>query len=448
MRFFEFTQSSQPNTSNQMAELEYVLDHVPIDPVVLKKVKDFAKSRAKQKTPQTTAPAKPVPAQQPQTVTPTQSQSATEPPVKESVENDIDEILDVLSNNSDPQMITQILHVIKKNGYRNLIDQVIKQKFQSGGKAVATIKDEIIKTIDSISETVSVKEMIDFLNACASGGVIDCTSMIQSEQGTLVQRQPIPVTNESYKKFIGPLMNISLTGGAASGRGEIGLAFAGIGAAKGAKDLTINGTDIEVKASTQTTDFWLKGTKGFSKDKAKEASAIFLNKLNSVGGKFALSQLKREGGLAQVTATSLPVLNPLFQQLGQAETQNLLKTVIKKIHYATDISQFDTDVDAAVAEDGTLDIKKLELAAGKIAFYYYQKMENHPGILMLNVADLSYTYIKSAEDMSTAVQSLGLQSTGIINFRPNSEGSTTWKLASMGTKRRTVKNPQQQKLAL
>lgn len=447
MRFFEFTQSSQPNTSNQMAELEYVLDHVPIDPVVLKKVKDFAKSRAKQKTTKVVTPAKPVPAQQPQTVTPTQPQT-TEPPVKESVENDIDEILDVLSNNSDPQLITQILHTIKKNGYRNLIDQVIKQKFQSGDKAIATIKDHIIKTIDSISETVSVKEMIDFLNACASGGVIDCSSMIQSEQGTLVQRQPIPLSNESYRKFVGPLMNISVSGGAAGGRGEIGLAFAGIGASKGAKDLTINGTDIEVKASAQTTDFWLKGTKGFSKDKPTQAAAHFLNKLNTVGGKFTLSQIKDEGGMAQLTADKLPIVNPLFQRLGQAETQKLLKETIKILHSKTDISQFDSDIDASVAEDGTLDIRKLELAVGKIAFYYYQKMENHPGVLMLNVSDLTYTYIKSPEDMVTAIQSLGLQSTGVINFRPNSEGSTTWKLARMGTKRRTVKNPQQQKLAL
>lgn len=446
MRFFEFTQPQQSNVNNQMADLEYVLHHAPIDPAILKKIKEFAKSRAKQKVKQSQIPTKPVVTQQPQPNGSVQPQ----PEVKESLESDIDELLDVLATSADPQMVRDMLHAAKKNACRNLIDQIVKQKFQSGDRALATIKAEIIRTINDIAETVSVKEMIDFLNACVAGGVIDCVSMVQSEEGTLVQRQPFPLTNEAYRKFIGPLCNINIGGGAAGGRGEVGLAFAGIGATKGAKDLTINGTDIEVKASTALqADFWLKGTKGFSKDKAKEASSIFLNKLNSVGGKFAISQLKREGGLAQVTASSLPILNPLFQQLGQVETQKLLKTVIKTIHHATDVSQFDADIDASVEKDGTLDISKLELAVGKIAFYYYQKMENHPGVLMLNVGDLTYTYIKSPEDMVTAIQSLGLQSTGVINFRPNSEGSTTWKLSRMGTKRRTVKNPQQQqKLAI
>lgn len=432
MRFFEFTQP-QNDIGKAMAELQYVLDNAPIDPAILKKMKELAKSKNVPKL------TKPVATMQPAANDQAKPSQNAPSKVAESSQSDVDQILSFLGSNPDPQLVTQMLHVIKKNAYRNLIDEVIKQKFQSKEKASQTIKQEIYQKLDSVSESVPVKVMLDFLNECLAGGVIDCPKMISAGDTDVLTRNPFPITNEAYRKIILGLCNISLSGGAASGRGEIGLAFAGMNTIKGAKDIRINEQDIEVKASAAGTDFWLKGTKGFSKDKAKRASDILLSKLNTVGGKFSLSQLKKEGGLAQITPRSTAILNPLFQKLGQVETQKLLKDVIKTLHSATSIDEFDSDIDASVNQDGSVDIRKLEIAVGKIAYFYYQKMEGHAGVLVLNVDDLTYTYIKSPSDMATAIQSLGLQATGVINFRPNSEGSTTWKLAATGSKRQSIK---------
>jgi len=425
MRFFEF--AITPQTSSSIKDLEYLLTNADVDPNTLQKALAFLKkdSQEKQeplkkpKEPAQQAPAQQAPAQQ----APAQQAPANqENNVKEATASaDLKSQVLEFAQSATPDKLEKVIYYIKLDSFKDMATKIIKSKIKV---KVGAITEQIHLAIGDLAGKTSVKSMTDFLNDCKNGGVVDAPSMISGNEGI----KPIPVSRDDYRDIVQRLFNTSLGSASASGRGEFGLAFSGISANKGEKDITIGEIDIEVKASQRKTDFFFKGQTGFEAVHTKAALSKLVSALNSVGGQFKNINETGKGGIAQLNLKTITALNPYFAKLGQTKVSQLLVDIVNVIHNDHNVSQFSKEISASVNSDGTVDYGKLLSATSKVSFYYYQTIEKHPGVLMLNITNMTYAYQINPEDFSKLVDDGTIGAGSAIDFRTSTKGSLTFKL--------------------
>jgi hypothetical protein len=421
MRFFEF--AITPQTSSSIKDLEYLLTNADVDPNALTKALNFLKKDSQKNQDPLKKPKDPT-QQEPAQQEPTQQAPADqENNVKEATAstNLVSQVL-ALAQAAPPDELEKILFYLKLSAFKDMATEIIKNKIKI---KAAAIKEQIHLAITDLAGKTSVKAMTDFLNDCKNGGVVDAESMITGNDGIL---KPIPVSRDDYRDIVERLLNTSLGGASASGKGEFGLAFSGISATKGEKDITIGEIDIEVKATQRKTDFFFKGQTGFEAVHTKAALSKLVSALNSVGGQFQNNNEIGKGGISQLNLKTITALNPYFVKLGQAKVSQLLVDIVNVIHNDHNVSQFSKEISAAVNEDGTVDYGKLVSATSKVSFYYYQAIEKHPGILMLNITNMTYVYQANPEDFSKLVDDGTIGAGSAIDFRTATKGSMTFKL--------------------
>ena len=426
MRFFEF--AITPQTSSKISDLEYLLNNADIDPNTLKKALDFLKKDSQKnqdslKNPE--APAQQAPAQQaPAQQAPAQQAPAQQAPnnFKEATASDdlVSQVLE-FAHAAPPDKLEKVIYYIKLDSFKDMATEIIKSKIKM---KVGAITEQIHLAISDLAGKTSVKSMTDFLNDCKNGGVVDAVSMISGNQGI----KPIPLSRDDYRDIVQRLLNTNLGGASASGRGEFGLAFSGISANKGEKDITIGEIDVEVKASQRKTDFFFKGQTGFEAVHTKVALSKLVSALNSVGGQFKNNNEIGKGGISQLNLKTMTTLNPYFAKLGQAKVSQLLVDIVNVIHNDHNVSKFSKEISASVNPDGTIDYGKLVSATSKVSFYYYQAIEKHPGVLMLNITNMTYVYQINPEDFSKLVDDGTIGAGSAIDFRTSTKGSLTFKL--------------------
>jgi len=422
MRFFEF---AAPQSSSVLKDLEYLLKNAIVDSDVIQKALAFLKKKTEpekdlQQDKQSVEPGQKIPAQPSIDSKPESPQQIA--PVKESTEESLKDELMQYAKKANADDLQKIVYYIKLDSFKDMATEVIKNKIKVKANAITY---QIHLAVSDLAGKTSVQTMTDFLNDCKAGGVIDTESMIQKSDG---QVKPIPVSREDYRIIVSRLLDTNLGGASASGKGEFGLAFAGINATKGEKDITIGGQDIEVKASQRRADFFFKGQTGFESVHTKQALVKLIDALNSVGGEFARSNEIGKGGIAQINPKTLKMLNPYFAKLGRDAVSRLLIDIVNTIHADHDVSQFNNEIAASVNDDGTVDYNKLLLATGKLSFFYYQKIEKHPGVLMLNISNSTYMYQDTAEDFANLLTGGAVAATSAIDFRGSTKGSLTFKL--------------------
>jgi len=317
-----------------------------------------------------------------------------------------------------------------------LTNQIVEKKFLVAQKESLPV---IVSRIESIirNKEDSFDNVIAFLKDCLNGGVIQTSSMI-SEKGS---SGTIPLTNPAYENLVKQFLMIDevKVGNAKWGKGEVGLAFCGINAHKEKSDISVGDTHIEVKAGGAKIDFMLKGTKGFGAQ--KEAVEILITALNKVAKKYNFpifnnSNEVKNGGIAQLGWRRLNGtkteggINDYFAKMGQSYVQKLFVEIINTIYYANPkiTKKYEPEIMSSINPDGTVDYFKLSLATSKLNFDYYQSLENHDGLLMLNIATLSYEYqpSRSSKAFGKLVQDKKILPTSALDFRQSTAGSLTF----------------------
>ena len=272
--------------------------------------------------------------------------------------------------------------------------------------------------------TIDVTLMTDFLNDCLTVGVIDTPSMI----GGSTASNKIPLSNPAYEPIIKALLEITLPGGAAVGKGEIGMAFAGIDTVKETTDITVGKSAVEVKASQGTSDFYMKGTAGAGFANHMKGLKELVSNLNDAGANFKPSNEVKNGGIAQFNDKTVNVLQPYFKKMGAEKTLEVIMKVLRAIHKNEPemVNKYEEEIALSIKEDGSIDYELLTMPTAKLNFEYYKAMSGHDGVLMINIDAFTYFYVDNPESFADLVSNGTLKIKGAIEFRTNSLGGLAY----------------------
>lgn len=335
-----------------------------------------------------------------------------------SYRQQIEQYLSQITNDEDLKELNYSIHVRKfKDLAKKIVANKIKSKATESYRAIEAI-------IPNLGSTIDVTLMTDFLNECLTVGVIDTPSMM-SGSGT---SNKIPLSNPAYEPIVKALLEITLPGGAAVGKGEIGMAFAGIDAVKETTDITVGKLAVEVKASQGTSDFYMKGTAGAGFANHMKGLKELVSHLNSAGANFKPSNEVKNGGIAQFNDKTVNVLQPYFRKMGSEKTLEVIIKVLKAIHKSDPdmVNKYEEEIALSIKEDGTIDYELLTMPTAKLNFEYYKAMSGHDGVLMLNIDSFTYFYVDNPESFAELVSNGTLKIKGAIEFRTNSLGGLAY----------------------
>lgn len=307
-----------------------------------------------------------------------------------------------------------------------LINQTIEEKFLiKNADLVETITGSII----GLAKTIEVETVIEFLEKCAAGGIIDIHTLLNHKDGIF----HFPMNKTKYRLIIETLLNINISNGNASiGRGEIGIAFMCKNAFKGYTDISVKDGDrmfpVEIKSTRNKTDFFMKPSN--EQGSYLDAAYLLIDGVNSVGGNFNKSNKVADNGIAQLNNKTSNMLDHYFQKLGKDRTQELLFNVLSKNYNQIPnfVDQYKTKINESVKESGSVNYDKFKVVTSELNFDYYKEVSHHEGVLMLNVSELSFTYQTSGDQFSKLVERQLLTAISAIDFRTSSTGGLAFKM--------------------
>lgn len=342
------------------------------------------------------------------------------PAIQEAVGPNQQEILNFLQTAKDDAALAPLVYMLSMKKFKELTKKIVNLKFKFKTKETLSAIDA---KIDILKDSTDVATMTDFLNGCLAGGVIDCNTMIATP-GKYID---LPITDQRFRTIIDHLLQVNLE---RLGKGEIGLAFAGINALKVTSDINIGDTAIEVKATSGLSDFFMKGNPGEGGfGNQLKAAKIFIDAINYVGGKYAASNKSKANGIAALGVNNHKEINLLFQKMGYDKVKNLLVDVEKQICKLKPevVDRYIDDITGAIAPDGSVDYKLLGYATAKINFDYYKEMSHHDGVLILNLNGLQSAWAPDAETFVSMIESGVIKQQYALDFRDNGMGGIAYK---------------------
>jgi hypothetical protein len=420
------------NLGKNAQDLMYIINNATITPTELEFVAKTLSKILDKDTPQpveksVTPPAKPVattpppaPAQDVNAnVVGTEPQAPAIQEAKASVVGpNKQEILNFLKSAKDDAALAPLVYMLSMKKFKEITKKIVDSKFKF--KAKETL-NAINSKIDILKDHTDVATMFDFLNACLAGGVIDCDAMIASP-GEYID---LPLTDQRFRGIVDQLLQVNLE---RLGKGEIGLAFAGINAIKVSSDIDIGKTAIEVKASG-ASDFFMKGNPGEGGfGNQVKAAKIFIDAINNAGGKYAASNKSKANGIAALGINNHKSIDLLFQRMGKSAVENLLISVEKQICKMKPeiVDTYTEDISAAVSDTGSVDYQLLSFATAKINFDYYKVMSHHDGVLILNLNELKSAYASDAETFVSMIKNGIIRQKYALDFRDNGMGGIAY----------------------
>lgn len=330
----------------------------------------------------------------------------------------IEQYLSQIPKDEDLRELVFSIHVRK---FKELAKKIVQTKIKSKSAEAYRAIDGIIPNLGA---TIDVTLMTDFLNECLTTGVVDTPSMLNNS----TENNRIPLSNPAYEPIVRSLLEITLPGGAAVGKGEIGMAFAGIDTVKEVTDIKVGELDVEVKASQGTSDFYMKGTAGAGFGNHMAGVKELVSNLNKAGANFKASNEVKNGGIAQLNEKTVGALQPYFKKMGPEKTLQVLMSVLKAIHKNEPemVDKYEEEISIAINENGAIDYELLLVPTAKLNFEYYKAMSGHDGVLMLNIDAFTYFYVQDPESFAELVSNGTLKQKGVIEFRTNSLGGLAY----------------------
>ena len=341
-------------------------------------------------------------------------------------------------------------------------------------KFTKTLKQALFGKILDMQEgsDVSGQEIKEFLEACVRGDVINMLQVIGTSQGNIKDH-----VNPKYQKVFDVFVEENIfsyapgTTSGAIGPGEMALSMMGNPAEKGKKgDLKIGDEEVEIKASAKTGGRFnskaiAKATTGWQTwaqkineimSQAPEDAEISVtqkngeeqlipareyngNRHNVIKGK-AKEGSKYNWNASGFKALNIEVLQPysnlrqtfdLFESTIRALVQNYNK-LDKPQQGNSHHKPFNPGdlIEAAINDDGTVDMKKMNIAYSKIAYASYHLADGITTVMLLRTDNLEYTIFRNADELVDQMNSDSIITGGGFNWNDDQQTPTPGYIAS------------------
>ena len=341
-------------------------------------------------------------------------------------------------------------------------------------KFTKTLKQALFGKILDMQEggDVSGQEIKEFLEACVRGDVINMLQVIGTSQGNIKDH-----VNPKHQKVFDVFVEENIfsyapgTTSGAIGPGEMALSMMGNPAEKGKTgDLRIGDEEIEIKASAKTGGRFnskaiAKATTGWKvwaqkinqiMSQAPEDATISVtqkngqeelikareyngNRHNVIKGK-AKEGSKYNWNASGFKALNIEVLKPysnlsqtydLFESSIRALVQNYDK-LSKPQQGNSHHKPFNPGdlIEAAINDDGTVDMKKMNIAYSKIAYASYHLADGITTVMLLRTDTLDYTIFKDADELVGQLSSGQAMTGGGFNWNDDQQTPTPGYIAS------------------
>ena len=341
-------------------------------------------------------------------------------------------------------------------------------------KFTKTLKQALFGKILDMQEgsDVTGQEIKEFLEACVRGDVINMLQVIGTSQGNIKDH-----VNPKYQKVFDVFVEENIfsyapgTTSGAIGPGEMALSMMGNPAEKGKKgDLKIGDEEVEIKASAKTGGRFnskaiAKATTGWQTwaqkindimTQAPEDATISVtqkdgseklipareyngNRHNVIKGK-AKEGSKYNWNASGFKALNIEVLQPysnlrqtfdLFESAIRALVQNYDK-LSKPQQGNSHHKPFNPGdlIEAAINDDGTVDMKKMNIAYSKIAYASYHLADGITTVMLLRTDNLEYTIFRNADELVDQMNGDSIITGGGFNWNDDQQTPTPGYIAS------------------
>ena len=341
-------------------------------------------------------------------------------------------------------------------------------------KFTKTLKQALFGKILDMQEgsDVTGQEIKEFLEACVRGDVINMLQVIGTSRGNIKD-----YVNPKYQKVFDVFVEENIfsyspgTTSGAIGPGEMALSMMGNPAEKGKKgDLKIGDEEVEIKASAKTggrfnskaiakaTTGWQTWAKKINEimSQAPEDATISVtqkngeeklipareyngNRYNVIKGK-AKEGSKYNWNASGFKALNIEVLQPysnlrqtfdLFESSIRALVQNYDK-LDKPQQGNSHHKPFNPGdlIEAAINDDGTVDMKKMNIAYSKIAYASYHLADGITTVMLLRTDNLDYTIFRDADELVDQMNSDSVITGGGFNWNDDQQTPTPGYIAS------------------
>jgi len=341
-------------------------------------------------------------------------------------------------------------------------------------KFTKTLKQALFGKILDMQEgsDVSGQEIKEFLEACVRGDVINMLNVIGTSQGNIKDH-----VNPKYQKVFDVFVEENIfsyspgTTSGAIGPGEMALSMMGNPAEKGKTgDLKIGKEEVEIKASAKTggrfnskaiakaTTGWQTWAKKINEimSQAPEDATISVtqkdgseklipareyngNRYNVIKGK-AKQGSKYNWNASGFKALNIEVLQPysnlrqtfdLFESSIRALVQNYDK-LDKPQQGNSHHKPFNPGnlIEAAINDDGTVDMKKMNIAYSKIAYASYHLADGITTVMLLRTDNLDYTIFRDADELVDQMNGDSIITGGGFNWNDDQQTPTPGYIAS------------------
>ena len=341
-------------------------------------------------------------------------------------------------------------------------------------KFTKTLKQALFGKILDMQEgsDVSGQQIKEFLEACVRGDVINMLNVIGTSQGNIKDH-----VNPKYQKVFDVFVEENIfsyapgTTSGAIGPGEMALSMMGNPAEKGKKgDLKIGDEEVEIKASAKTGGRFnskaiAKATTGWQTwaqkineimSQAPEDATISVtqkdgseklipareyngNRHNVIKGK-AKEGSKYNWNASGFKALNIEVLQPysnlrqtfdLFESSIRALVQNYDK-LDKPQQGNSHHKPFNPSdlIEAAINDDGTVDMKKMNIAYSKIAYASYHLADGITTVMLLRTDNLDYTIFRNADELVDQMNGDSIITGGGFNWNDDQQTPTPGYIAS------------------
>ena len=341
-------------------------------------------------------------------------------------------------------------------------------------KFTKTLKQALFGKILDMQEgsDVSGQQIKEFLEACVRGDVINMLNVIGTSQGNIKDH-----VNPKYQKVFDVFVEENIfsyapgTTSGAIGPGEMALSMMGNPAEKGKKgDLKIGDEEVEIKASAKTGGRFnskaiAKATTGWQTwaqkineimSQAPEDATISVtqkdgseklipareyngNRHNVIKGK-AKEGSKYNWNASGFKALNIEVLQPysnlrqtfdLFESSIRALVQNYDK-LDKPQQGNSHHKPFNPGdlIEAAINDDGTVDMKKMNIAYSKIAYASYHLADGITTVMLLRTDNLDYTIFRNADELVDQMNGDSIITGGGFNWNDDQQTPTPGYIAS------------------
>ena len=369
----------------------------------------------------------------------------------------------------------------KVQGFRDKNTDDMDSKSRTAYKKMAVNAEKFTKTLKQAlfgkildmqeDSDVTGEEIKNFLQACADGKVINMLGVIKLSKGNIKDH-----VNPEHSKVFDIFVKENIfsyspgTTSGAIGPGEMALSMMGNPAEKGKKgDLRIGDEEIEIKASAKTggrfnsksivsakvgwkvwsqrindicatapKDATISVTQKDGSEKLVPVTSYDGNRYNVIKGK------EKEGSKYNwnekgFKALNIEVLQPyankqqtevLFIDTIKSLVQNydaLGKTATNqdgtpnKHHVPFDPAEL---IKASVNDDGTVDMKKMNIAYSKIAYASYHLADGITTVMLLRTDNLDYTIFKNADDLVDQMTTEQVMTGGGFNWNDDQQTPT------------------------